>query len=78
VRFRGHFDGKAIVLDEKVILRPNQRVTIEVEDAAGTPGEKQDSSYRGTSGCTDFRQWVGLAGDQVSQPRFADDHDLWK
>jgi len=67
VAIKGHFDGRAIVLDEPVQLSMNQRVAVLIQPI--------DDSRT-----TDFKSWVGLATREPCNPspRFRSDSDLWE
>jgi len=75
VAFKGHFDGKVIVPDEPVALRPNERVLVRIEPL---PGESTDEKAEGEA--FDFRSWIGLGNraPHNPNPRFTSDDELWE
>ncbi|MBL8877912.1 MAG: hypothetical protein JNG88_02235 [Phycisphaerales bacterium] len=46
VRLNAHFDGKMIVPDEPLPLKPNQRVRIQVEPIEAEPAETMENARR--------------------------------
>ena len=46
VRLNAHFDGKVIVPDEPLALKPNQRVRIQVEPIEAEPAGTMDKPRR--------------------------------
>ena len=74
VKFNGHFDGKVIVPDEPLALKPNQRVRIQVEPIDQPPPESDAKRRLGLQRgavayiATDFDAELGddfwLRGDQ--------------
>lgn len=70
VAFKGHFDGKVIVPDEPVNLRPNEQLLIQVQPAAPATQEKPFS----------FASLIGIANrmPRNPNPRFTSDDELWE
>ncbi|MGN6627948.1 MAG: hypothetical protein ACTHLN_15120 [Tepidisphaeraceae bacterium] len=65
VTLNAHFDGKVIVPDEPLALKPNQRLRISVEPI----------EVNAESGCTNFRDWIGVAARAGDQPYDAAEED---
>ena len=69
VTLNAHFDGKVIVPDEPLDLKPNQKLRISIEPIEPTRATR-----------TDFSSWVGLANSQhgkLHDPG-ADEDALWE
>ena len=70
VKLNAHFDGKVIVPDEPLALKPNQklRISIEAIEAASPAKRVNLSKIRG----------MGLEGQDNPNPQFTDDDSLWE
>ena len=69
VKLNARFDGKVIIPDEPLALKPNQRIRISIE-----PVEAESAQRR-----TDFSEWIGLAAtgsDCAYDP--AEEDALWE
>ncbi len=75
VAFKGHFDGKVIVPDEPVNLRPNERLLIHVQPEAapqaGAQSEQKPFSWSSMIG-------IANRGPRNPNPRFTSDDQLWE
>lgn len=70
VKLNAHFDGKVIVPDEPLDLKPNQRLRVSIEAIGAEPGPATR---------TNFSDWVGLARGEGGRPHDpgADEDALW-
>ncbi|CAN5691346.1 hypothetical protein BH09PLA1_BH09PLA1_33420 [soil metagenome] len=70
VAFKGHFDGKVIVPDEPVNLRPNEQLLIQVQSAVKADQEEPFS----------FASLIGIANRAPlnPNPRITSDDELWE
>ena len=72
VTLNAHFDGKVIVPDEPLALKPNQKVRISIEPIdmapAAAPRKVDLSKLLG----------LGLKGATNPNPRFPDEDSLWE
>lgn len=69
VKLNAHFDGKVIIPDEPLALKPNQRVRISVEAIDTEPAKPR----------TDFSEWIGLASGAANRPYDPADEDaIWE
>lgn len=69
VKLNARFDGKVIIPDEPLALKPNQRIRISIEPMEGAPSKPR----------TDFRAWVGLAAKANAKPYDPAEEDaLWE
>jgi hypothetical protein len=67
VKLNAHFDGKVIVPDEPLALKPNQKLRISIE-----PIENESNP-------TDFSQWIGMARIPNQHPYDPTEEDsLWE
>lgn len=70
VRLNAHFDGKVIVPDEPLALKPNQRIRVSIEAIEGEARSNQES----------IGKLRGLAKDGTGQPHDPGAHEdaLWE
>ncbi len=75
VTLNAHYDGKVIVPDEPLMLKPNQRLRISIEPIDAKLDESADTPNR-----VDFSKLLGLGlkGPTNPNPRFADEDSLWE
>ncbi len=74
VTLNAHFDGKVIVPDEPLALKPNQKLRISIE-----PIETTDPDSA-AGGKVDLSKLLGLGlkGPTNPNPRFPDEDSLWE
>jgi hypothetical protein len=69
VTLNAHFDGKVIVPDEPLSLKPNQKLRISVEPIESNAGAPVDFSKL---------LGLGLKGSTNLHPLFPDEDSLWE
>ncbi len=67
VTLNAHFDGKVIVPDEPLALKPNQKLRISIEPIESARNR------------TNFSEWIGLARGSTDRPYDpAEEDSLWE
>jgi hypothetical protein len=71
VTLNAHFDGKVIIPDEPLALKPNQKIRISVEPIDAVPAKEPR---------TDWHSLIGIArnGDPRTHDPATDEDALWE